>query len=437
MADDPMPDPSFPDPSAAASSAPSPSEARPRRPVYEPSLLPTRTRRRLPRWVVIPVVLLLLGGGLYVVVGGGHTRRFVATAGTLVLASDQGSPGAPHLWRAALDGTGARRLLHGTLPETQPAFSPDGAQVAYVSPVGGNPQVFVADADGLNPQQVTRTVGAKLLPRFAPSDNSLLAYVSGGAVSTVGVVTGDASRLLPPAPDPSGKGQGDSLLNSPTVIIGEYQWAPGKDAGAQALAAREETSDVQALVVVPGLGAAPRDTQTTQPNSPPLAAADAMTLGWSPSGSLLAVALLGVKGLPGGRALSAIALFDKDGNPAGQRPLAATADAATGPQYPVFSPDGGRIAFELWQQRDLAHAHCLGVFVVAVDGGTPPLPVARGDAQQVQWTPDGQSLLFLRRRAGGGHDLWRVGADGTGLTRLSDGTADISAFAVSPQGRQP
>lgn len=436
MADDPMPDPSAPTPLPFSTSPPA--EARARRTVYEPSLLPTRTRRRAPRWVVIPALLAALLGALYVVLGGVHTRRFVATAGTLVLTSDAGTPGTPHLWRAALDGSGARRLLPGAQPQTQPAFSADGVQVAYVSPAGGNPQVFVADADGQNPQQVTRTAGAKQQPRFAPSDTSLLAYVSGGAVSTVGVATGGASRLLPPAPDPTGKAQGgDSLLNSPAVVIGEYQWAPGKDAGAQAMAAREETADLQALVVLPSLGGAARDTQTTQPNSPPLAAAEAVTLGWSPTGSLLAVALLGVKGLPSGRELSAIALFDRDGSPAGQRPLGATANAQTGPQFPVFSPDGGQIAFELWQQHDLAHARCLGIYVVPVDGSAPARGIAKGDAQQVQWTPDGRALLFLRPRAGGGQDLWRVGADGAGLARISDGASDVSGFAVSPQGSRP
>jgi len=432
MADDPMPDQPSPIP---PSPAPEPSEARARRTVYEPSLLPVRTRRRAPRWVVVPLLLIILLGALYFVLGGGHARRFVPTAGTLVWASDRGTPGTPHLWRTALDGSGARRLSRALSPETQPAFSPDGSQIAYVSPVNGNPQVFVMDADGQNAQQVTRNAGAKQQPSFAPSDNTLLAYVSGGAVSTVGIINGDTSRLLPPAPDPSATAQSDALINSPTVIVGDFHWAPGKDMGAQALAAREETADLQALVVQPSLGGKARDTQTDQPGSRPLAAAEAVTVGWSPSGSLLAAALLGIKGLPPGRALSAIALFDRDGNPAGQKPLALTTNAVTGPQYPVFSPDGTQIAFELWQQPDLAHAHCLGLFVVPVDGSTSPRAVAPGDARLAHWTTDGQSLLFLRQRAGGGRDLWRVGANGAGLTRLSDGTADVSWFSVSPQDK--
>ncbi len=432
MADDPTPDPSAR--VSPTSDAAAPVE-RARRAVYQPSLLPARTRRRAPRWVVIPALLLVLLGALYFVLGGGHRHRFVPTANTVIWASDAGSPGTPHLWRSALDGTGARRFSQSAAAESQPAFSSDGSQIAYVSPVGGSPQVFVSDADGRNVQQVTRTAGAKQMPTFAPGDGSLLAYVSGGAVSTVSIVSGDASRLLPPAPDPASTAQSDALINSPTVIIGGYQWAPGKDTDAQALAAREETADLQALVVLPSLGGKARDTQTDQPNSPPLAAAEAVTVGWSPSGSLLAAALLGVKGLPPGRALSAIVLFDREGNPAGQKPLAVTTGATTGPQSPVFSPDGTEIAFELWQQPDLAHARCLGLFVVPVDGSTPPRSVTRGDAHAALWAPDGQSILFLRGRAGGGSDLCRVGVDGTGLRRLSDGTADISGFCLSPQGR--
>ena len=217
------------------------------------------------------------------------------------------------------------------------------------------------------------------------------------------------------------------------VVITSWAWQPAQERAAQGVAAVEDNGSMEALVLLPSLSAAPTDTQTGQPDGAPLAAADALSLAWSPDGGILAVAMLGLKGLPPGKGASALVLLDAQGHALSQRPLALTPHADTGPQNPVFSPDGTQIAFELWSQPDLAHRRTLGLFVVPADGTVPPHPVFQGAAGGARFTSDGQSLLFLRERAGGGHDLCRVNLDGSGLLRLSDGKADVTAVAVSPQ----
>ena len=414
--------------------SPPPPDARPpRRPVYQSTLLPERTRRRIPPWVAVPVLLLVLGGVFLFLLASPHRRRALPTAGQMVYASDAGTPGTPHLFVANSDGTNARRLTTQTGPETAPAWSPDGVQIAFLAPgAGGANQVWTVDADGQNFQAVTRTAGDKTRPRFSPADPNLLAFGTGGALSVADVNTGSADRVLPPPPEASSHAQDPDAVRSvsPNVTVTDYAWIPSADKTAPGLAAAEDAGGVQALLLLPALSGKPFDST---PSGGPLAAADTLSVAASPDGAHLAVALLGVRGLPKGRALSALLLFDPSGQASGQRPLAAVNRADTGPQNPVFSPDGTQIAFELWNVPDIARRRTVGLFVVPADGSSPPRPVFRGDAGGACWTADGAALLFTVRRPDGGHDLCRVGADGQGFARLSDGQADVTSAAASPQ----
>ncbi len=436
-------DPSDPAASPLATPTPTPSlngiappgAPRPRRLVYESTLLPARKHRRVSRWIVVPGLLLGLGAILYALLAAPHTRRFVATAGQIAFASDQGTPGRSHLWASSADGKGARPLAQGTGTDSAPAWSADGAQIAFLSNrTGSQPQVFVTDADGQNVVEVTHNAGAKSQPAFAPSDPNLIGYLAGGALSATDAATSSTVRLLPPPPD-ANRPQGDEATGASSlpVVITSWAWQPAQERAAQGVAAVEDNGSMEALVLLPSLSAAPTDTQTGQPDGAPLAAADALSLAWSPDGGILAVAMLGLKGLPPGKGASALVLLDAQEHALSQRPLALTPHADTGPQNPVFSPDGTQIAFELWSQPDLAHRRTLGLFVVSSDGSAPPHPVFQGAAGGARFTSDGQSLLFLRERAGGGHDLCRVNLDGSSLLRLSDGKADVTAVAVSPQ----
>lgn len=411
----------------------------PRRPVYEPTLLPERRRRRAAPWVVIPALLILSGLALYFFVIAPQKRRFVPTAGRIAFASDAGTPGHPHLWVAGPDGAGARRLTAGAAEETAPAWSPDGSQIAFLSArAGGQPQVFIADADGRNLGQVTRSAGAKSRPAFAPGDNTLLGYTSGGVLFRADAGSGDSERILPaPAaperPQNSDAGDDAGAAAPPGVTVPAYAWAPAEARDGQGLAAVEDAGGVQRLALLPRLGDAPRESQDGRPGGPPLAAADTLSLGWSPEGGLLVVAMLGIQSPRPPRPSSGLVLLDSQGAPVAQQILPLIADPAAGPQNPVFSPDGAQIVFELWLGIDLAHRRSGGLFLVPVNGSAGPRPLFRGVATDARFAADGRTVFFLRRRPDGGRDLCRVRPDGTSFTRLSDGKADVSSVAVSPQ----
>ena len=420
-----------------------PNEPRPTgRPVYESSLLPTRRRRRFFPWLIIPGLLVILLAVFYFLVFGPKPRRSIATAGTVVFASDQNSPGVTHLWSMKTDGTDSapRQLTTGAAADTDPVFTADGNQLAFLSNRGGGPnQVWIVDSDGKNAVQITRTAGAKADEKFAPGSNSLLGFLSGASLAVMDVGKGDATLLLPtPATSTHSSSTDPGQTQEANAAAVSFVWKPavGKDPESIGLAAVLETAGVQTLAVLPTLASAPRLTQNDQPNGPPLAAADRLSPAYAPDGSKMAIGMLHVQGLPAGQKISGLIQFDAAGNV--QKPIVRPIqDPAIGPQDPVYSPDGTQIVFEVWRQTDLASRRVLGLFIVDADGTGTPHPLARGDAEDAQFSLNGRQVFFLARRADGGHDLYRINADGTAPARLSDGHSDITSFALSPQTAAP
>jgi Tol biopolymer transport system component len=70
------------------------------------------------------------------------------------------------------------RRVHSTAREWQPRFSPDSRHIAFTSWRGGRPDVWVADADGSNPRQLSK-LGASDpgIPRWSP-DGAQLSFMA-------------------------------------------------------------------------------------------------------------------------------------------------------------------------------------------------------------------------------------------------------------------
>ena len=67
---------------------------------------------------------------------------------------------AGDLWVVARDGGDARRLTSAVGKATSPAFSPDGAWIAFTGNFAGNPDVYVVSAMGGQPRRLTFHPGA-------------------------------------------------------------------------------------------------------------------------------------------------------------------------------------------------------------------------------------------------------------------------------------
>ena len=70
-----------------------------------------------------------------------------------------------------------RRLTQSSSIDTEPAYSPDGRSVYFVSDRGGSPQIYRMGADGGTVERVTFTGSYNISPAISP-DGRWLAYIS-------------------------------------------------------------------------------------------------------------------------------------------------------------------------------------------------------------------------------------------------------------------
>lgn len=86
---------------------------------------------------------------------------------------------------------------------SSPAWSPDGGKIMFMSSMYGNPELFVADADGSHVRRLTHSVGASTSPAWNPKTGQQVAFVSdrGGLpqLYTMDAEGGDVVKL--PLPD--------------------------------------------------------------------------------------------------------------------------------------------------------------------------------------------------------------------------------------------
>jgi Tol biopolymer transport system component len=87
--------------------------------------------------------------------------------------------------------------------ELEPRFSPDGRKVVFTSGRSGEHEIWVADADGANPQQITRGPGDQGSPNWSP-DGHRIAFDSRGEDGHIHIwtieVDGGAPRQLTTEP---------------------------------------------------------------------------------------------------------------------------------------------------------------------------------------------------------------------------------------------
>ena len=78
------------------------------------------------------------------------------------------------VWMAATDGSTAPRQLTSRENASQPVFSPDGQQIAFVRVIDGKSQVFVLSMNGGEATQLTRFKYGASAPRWSPDGKRIL-----------------------------------------------------------------------------------------------------------------------------------------------------------------------------------------------------------------------------------------------------------------------
>ena len=296
------------------------------------------------------------------------TAVATGTAAVTVTARDPGGLTASQDFTVTV----LARLTDNNAADVNPAWSPDGTQIAFASDRDGNFEIYVMDADGSNQTRLTNNDAWDVIPAWSP-DGTQIAFTSnrdGNDNYDIYVMDADG-------------GNPTRLTNS------EYwDWRPAwsPDGTQIAFASARDSPDpemeINAEVYVMD---ADGGNQTRLTNSDRSDADPA----WSPDGTQIAFTTeRDTDTIP----IAEVYVMDADG---GNQTRLTNNDATDG--VPAWSPDGTRIAFT--SNRD--GKDNLEIYVMDADGGNQTR-LTNNDAWDAipAWSPDGTQIAFESERDG-------------------------------------
>lgn len=383
----------------------------------------------------------------------------------------------------ALDRKGgeARPLLTGMAFERNPVFSPDGSKIAFISDRSGVTNLWIANADGSDPRQISHDSSLVLYtsPAWAPDGRAL--YVSRMvhavlAFELVKYPLGDGEPETIVAAQPNGE-DWDNRINALGAAIspdGKYAYYATKrghtwtenDLPDWHIARRDLAAGTDEKVVDSAGGAmrpavshdgrylayASRWQQQTGIRLRNLITGEDKWIAFpvdhdGQQGGYYADLLPRFSFTPDDSALLAsvdggIRLIGLDGDSTeivfnapvhiGIGPATRVQQTEeTGPvkvrviQAPRLSPDGNRLAYTALG----------GLYVQDIAAGTAPRRIVDNDAFQPAWSPDGTHIAYVTWNAMDAGHVWTVAADGSTPARHSQSPAVYSEPVYSADGQ--
>ena len=430
-------------------------------------------------------------------------RRTAVIAGTLLLAV----LAALAWWflRSRMSGAAGevatfRQLTHLDEVELYPTIAPDGETFAFVRGWGPGSDIHFQRTDGRNAINLTRRcAAADLQPAFSP-DGSQIAYRSecdGGGIFVMGATGESSRRISANGFNPSWSPDGKEIVYATESVT----WTPTSRGSMSELWIVEAGSGERRLLlsrdgVQPNWSpnghriafwaiageSAQRDIWTVDPRAKdPAASVVQVTsdaaVDWNPVWSADGKHLYFGSDRNGAMSLWRVAIDEESGETGGE-PEPVLAPARFSGHYSI-SRNGSRMLFASIDQNETmmtvpfdpvagattgeAKTVLSGSFLlfssqlspdgkwVAVTnrGGQEDLflvEVATGEVRQLTndlardrgaaWSPDGSKIYFYSQRADEMYEIFSINADGSGLTRVTKPNQSGWYPSVSPDGRK-
>ncbi len=228
------------------------------------------------------------------------------------------------VWTINPDGTGGKPLTDPAKSDDKPAWSADGKRLAFdrgASGDSGNNDIWVMNADGTNPQNLTNhPTEESLNPAWSPDGTKIVFVRRGSTQDQLWVMNSDGGGQHVLITPPSDRADGDPA------------WSP--DGTKIAFDRFDNTGHGQIYVVgADGSGTPTNISNNADSDSSP---------NWAPDGSKIVF----VK-MPGNSGDSGISVMGPDGGSPKQLTVGSAFPTPNGTrdEAPAFSPDGTLIAF--------------------------------------------------------------------------------------------
>ncbi len=331
---------------------------------------------RLAKFGLVIALLLVLPAASHAQEPGGEVDVFVPNLTTVdsMIAFTQ-SEYRPGLYTMTPNGERLHRLTWYYINVTNPAWSPDGRQLAFLSNAGAYWDIYLIHADGSGLTNLTNSPGIESAPSWSPDGTRLTFSVGNHGMDDIMVMDADGSNLI-------------NLTNT-EFMEREPIWSPNGEQIAYYCPGWHGSSTPDICVMKIDGNETKNLTQNESTEG---------RIAWSPDSQTIL--------------FDSFRAWNRDiyTVPArgGNQTRLTTVE---GEDYnAAWSPDGNSIAYVSYPQNSQAE-----LTIMNADGNNKRVVYSNPDSiSDPDWSPDGGTLLFEIL-----NNLYRVNIDGTELVNLT------------------